>query len=92
MPWAGFRKTAPGDFFGSKSLELSAVALIPLLKHYNRRLTIILVSAYGSLPLDCKLRRAGIFYQASGPVDGEDKEEIRKADQGGFEHSSTLVP
>ena len=71
---------------GSKFDELSAAELIPLLKQCNRRLTIILVSADASLPLIRKLRREGIFYHALRPVDGEGKEEIRKAVQCAFEH------
>jgi DNA-binding NtrC family response regulator len=83
----GIRKnSAQVVLLGSKFDERSASEVIPLLKQYNRQLTIILVSADTSLPLMRKLRKEGIFYHALGPVDKEDKEEIRKAVQCAFEH------
>jgi len=71
---------------GSEFDELTAADLIPLLKKCNRRLTIILVSADTSLPLIRKLRSEGIFYHALKPVNGEDKEELRKAVECAFEN------
>jgi DNA-binding NtrC family response regulator len=80
------KNSAQVVLLGSKFDELSAAEVIPLLKQYNRRLTIILVSANASLTLIRKLRREGIFYHALRPVDGKDREEIRKAVQCAFEH------
>lgn len=80
------KNSAQVVLLGSKFDELSAAELIPLLKQCNRRLTVILVSADASLPLIRKLRREGIFYHALSPVDGADREEIRKAVQCAFEH------
>ncbi len=79
------KNTAQVVLLGSKFDELSAADLIPLLKQCNRRLTIILVATDTSLPLMRKLRSEGIFYHALKPVDGEDKEEIRKAVHCAFE-------
>ncbi len=71
---------------GSEFDELSAAELIPLLRQCNRRVSIILVSADTSLPLMRKLRSEGIFYHALRPLNGEDKDEIRKAVRCAFEH------
>jgi DNA-binding NtrC family response regulator len=80
------KNSAQVVLLSSKFDELSAAELIPLLKQCNRRITIILVSADTSLPLMRKLRKEGIFYHALRPVDGEDKEEIRKVVECAFEH------
>jgi len=82
------KKNAQVVLLGSRFDELSAAELVPLLKQCNPRLTIILVCADASLPLIRKLRSEGIFYHALKPVDGEDKEEIRKAVKCAFEHLS----
>ncbi len=79
------KNTAQVVLLGSIFDELSAAELIPLLKQCNRRVHIILVSADTSLPLMRKLRGEGIFYHALQPLDGNDKEEIRKAVQCAFE-------
>ncbi|HTP63897.1 MAG TPA: response regulator [Geobacteraceae bacterium] len=71
---------------GSTFDEYTAAELLPLLKQCNPRVPIILVSADTSLPLMRKLRNEGIFYHALRPVNGEDKDEIRKAVQCAFEH------
>jgi DNA-binding NtrC family response regulator len=80
------KKSAQVILLGSEFDELTAGDLIPLLKKCNRRLTIILVSADTSLPLIRKLRSEGIFYHSLKPVNGEDKEELRKAVECAFEN------
>ena len=80
------KKSAQVVLLGGEFDELTAGDLIPLLKKCNRRLTIILVSADTSLPLIRKLRSEGIFYHALKPVNGEDKEELRKAVECAFEN------
>ncbi len=80
------KKSVQVVLLGSEFDELTAADLIPLLKKCNRRLTIILVSADTSLPLIRKLRSEGIFYHALKPVNGEDKEELRKAVACAFEN------
>jgi DNA-binding NtrC family response regulator len=84
------KKTAQVVLIGSEFDELTAAELIPLLKKCNRRLTVILVSAETSLPLIRKLRSEGIFYHALKPVNGEDKEEIRKAVECAFENLKNI--
>jgi DNA-binding NtrC family response regulator len=87
------RKSVQVVLLGSEFDQLKAAELIPLLKQCNRDLTIILISADTSLPLLRKLRKEGIFYHALKPVNGEDREEIRKAVECAFEnlkhHQST---
>jgi DNA-binding NtrC family response regulator len=80
------KKSVQVVLLGSEFDELTAGDLIPLLKKCNRRLTIILVSADTSLPLIRKLRSEGIFYHSLKPVNGEDKEELRKAVECAFEN------
>jgi DNA-binding NtrC family response regulator len=79
------KKSVQVVLLGSEFDKLKAAELIPLLKQCNRDLTIILISADTSLPLLRKLRNEGIFYHALKPVNGEDKEEIRKAVACAFE-------
>ena len=73
------KKTAQVVVLGSKTDEMSAADIIPLLKQCNRNLPIILVASDTSLGLLRKLRGAGVFYHAMKPVDAEDREEIRQA-------------
>ena len=80
------KKSAQVVLLGSEFDELTAGDLIPLLKKCNRNLTIILVCADTSLSLIRKLRSEGIFYHSLKPVNGEDKEELRKAVECAFEN------
>jgi DNA-binding NtrC family response regulator len=80
------KKSAQVVLLGSEFDELTAGDLIPLLKKCNRNLTIILVCADTSLSLIRKLRNEGIFYHSLKPVNGEDKEELRKAVECAFEN------
>jgi DNA-binding NtrC family response regulator len=80
------KKSAQVVLLGSEFDELTAGDLIPLLKKCNRNLTIILVCADTSLSLIRKMRSEGIFYHSLKPVNGEDKEELRKAVQCAFEN------
>jgi DNA-binding NtrC family response regulator len=79
------KKSVQVVLLGSEFDKIKAAELIHLLRQCNRDLTIILVSADTSLPLLRKLRNEGIFYHALKPVNGEDKEEIRKAVECAFE-------
>jgi DNA-binding NtrC family response regulator len=80
------KKSAQVVLLGSEFDELTAGDLIPLLIKCNRNLTIILVCADTSLSLIRKLRNEGIFYHSLKPVNGEDKEELRKAVECAFEN------
>ncbi|OHB27749.1 MAG: hypothetical protein A2X79_06335 [Desulfuromonadaceae bacterium GWB2_53_15] len=73
------KKTAQVVVLGSKTDEMAAADIIPLLKQCNRNLPIILIASDTSLGLLRKLRGAGVFYHAMKPVDAEDREEIRQA-------------
>ena len=73
------KKTAQVVVLGSKTDEMAAAEIIPLLKRCNRNLPIILIASDTSLGLLRKLRCAGVFYHAMKPVDAEDREEIRQA-------------
>jgi DNA-binding NtrC family response regulator len=79
------KKSVQVVLLGSEFDKLKATEIVPILKQCNRDLTIILVSAETSLPLLRKLRNEGIFYHALKPINGEDKEEIRKAVECAFE-------
>jgi DNA-binding NtrC family response regulator len=80
------KNTAQVVIIGSVFDEVRATDLIPLLKRCNRNLNIILVTGELSLPLVRRLRKEGIFYHASKPVQPEDGEEIRQAVQCAFEN------
>ncbi len=58
--------------------DIAADVLIPVLKKFNKDLTIILLSDDPSLPFLRKVRRAGIFYHALTPVSEEDWKEIEQ--------------
>lgn len=73
------KKTAQVVVLGSKTDEMAAADIIPLLKQCNLNLPIILIASDTSLGLLRKLRGAGVFYHAMKPVDAEDREEIRQA-------------
>jgi DNA-binding NtrC family response regulator len=64
---------------GSEFDDLAAGDLVPILKQCNRNITIIVVSANASLPVNRKLRKQGIFYNAFRPVNQEDREELCQA-------------
>jgi len=65
--------------------DLTTDVLIPLLKTFNKDLTIILLSDTPSLSFLRKVRRAGIFYHALTPVNREDWKEIEQAVACAFE-------
>ncbi len=65
--------------------DLAADVLIPLLKTFNKDLTIILLSDGPSLSFLRKVRRQGIFYHALTPVSVEDWKEIEQAVACAFE-------
>lgn len=73
------KKTFQVVVLGSKSDDLTAADLVPLLKKCNNKLRIILVAAETSLPILRKLRRDGIFYYALKPYTSEDRAEIYQA-------------
>lgn len=79
------KKTAQVVLLGNEFDEVAATDLIPVLKKCNRELTIILVSADVSLPLNRKLREEGIFYHALPPADSEDRDELIQAVECAFE-------
>lgn len=80
------KKTAQVVVLGSKTDEMAAADIIPLLKKCNRNLPIILIASDTSLGLLRKLRGAGVFYHAMKPVDAKDREEIRQAVHCAFEN------
>ncbi len=63
---------------GSEFDDLAADVLIPLIKKFNKDLTIILLSDEPSLSFLRKVRREGIFYHALTPIREEDWDEIRQ--------------
>lgn len=73
------KKTAQVVLISSQFDELTAVDLIPLLKHCDRDLTIILIGSEDSLAATRKARKEGIFYHALKPMRPDDGEEIRLA-------------
>ena len=73
------KNSAQVVILGSKTDDMSAADIIPLLKQCNRNLPIILIASDTSLGLLRKLRGEGVFYHAMKPVDAEDREEIRQA-------------
>jgi len=59
---------------------VKACDIVPLLKHINPRIQIIVISSEESIGLVKRLRGAGIFYQAMKPVDlGEVKSAVECA-------------
>jgi len=72
------KKTAQVVLLGSALDELSSAELIPLLKHCNPRLMIILIADDAPLPMIRKARTEGIFYHALRPAEPEGEEEIRQ--------------
>ena len=59
---------------------VKACDVVPLLKHINPRIQIIVISSEESIGLVKRLRGAGIFYQAMKPVDlGEVKSAVECA-------------
>lgn len=72
------KKTAQVVLISNQFDDLTAVDLIPLLKHCDRDLTIILIGSEDSLPSIRKARKEGIFYHALKPVRPDDGEEIRQ--------------
>ncbi len=68
---------------------VKACDVVPLLKHINPRIQIIVISSEESIGLVKRLRGAGIFYQAMKPVDlGEIKSAVECA-FGKIEREST---
>ena len=60
--------------------RVKAYDVVPLLKHINPRIQIIVISSEESIGLVKRLRGAGIFYQAMKPVDlGEVKAAVECA-------------
>lgn len=72
------KKTAQVVLLGSALDELTSAELIPLLKHCNPHLMIILIADDAPLPMIRKARTEGIFYHALRPAEPEDEEEIRQ--------------
>ncbi|MBM4312427.1 MAG: response regulator [Deltaproteobacteria bacterium] len=72
------KKTAQIVLLGSALDELTSAELIPLLKHCNPHLMIILIADDAPLPMIRKARTEGIFYHALRPAEPEDEEEIRQ--------------
>jgi FixJ family two-component response regulator len=74
------QKQVPVVMLGSGSDGKIALAkLVPLLKRYNRGVSIILVSDEEALPTYRSIRQEGIFYHALKPTGQEDTEEILAA-------------
>jgi DNA-binding NtrC family response regulator len=63
---------------GTELEELNSAEFLPLLKHCNRKLAIILVADEASLALMRKVRQEGIFFHALRPAEPEGREEIRQ--------------
>ena len=63
---------------GSELDEMNSAELVPLLKHCNRKLAIILVADETPLALMRKVRKLGIFYHALRPFESEGREAIRQ--------------
>jgi DNA-binding NtrC family response regulator len=61
-----------GSDFGGRP----ARDLLPLLKKFDRKLTVILVSNEESLPLLRRFRREGIFFHALKPETEQDRQEL----------------
>jgi DNA-binding NtrC family response regulator len=72
------KKTAQVVLLGTSLDELTSTELIPLLKHCNRNLMIILIADDAPLPMIRKARMEGIFYHALRPAEPEGEEEIRQ--------------
>lgn len=72
------KKTAQIVLLGSALDEITSAELIPLLKHCNPHLMIILIADDAPLPMIRKARTEGIFYHALRPAEPEDEEEIRQ--------------
>jgi DNA-binding NtrC family response regulator len=63
---------------GSELEEMNSAELLPILKHCNRKLAIILVADETPLALMRRVRKLGIFYHALLPFESEGREEIRQ--------------
>ena len=72
------KKKAQVVLLGAELGEFTFVELVPLLKRYNRKLTIVLIADDTPLPLIRKVREEGIFYHALRPTEPEGEEEIRQ--------------
>lgn len=72
------KKKAQVVLLGAELGEFTFVELVPLLKRYNRKLTIVLIADDTPLPLIRKVREDGIFYHALRPSEPEGEEEIRQ--------------
>jgi FixJ family two-component response regulator len=72
------KKTARVVLLGTELDELTSAEMVPLLKHCNRKLMIILIADDAPLPLIRKVRKEGIFYHALRPAEPKDEEEIRQ--------------
>lgn len=79
------KKTAQVVLLSTRFDELLATELIPILKHCNRNLTIILVASELPLSLLRRARREGIFYHALKPGRADDEEELRQVVRCAFE-------
>jgi DNA-binding NtrC family response regulator len=72
------KKKAQVVLLGAELGEFTFVELVPLLKRYNRKLTIVLIADDTPLPFIRKVREDGIFYHALRPSEPEGEEEIRQ--------------
>jgi len=72
------KKKSQVVLLGAELGEFTFVELVPLLKRYNRKLTIVLIADDTPLPLIRKVREEGIFYHALRPTEPEGEEEIRQ--------------
>jgi DNA-binding NtrC family response regulator len=72
------KKTTQVVLLGTALNDLTSAELIPLLKHCNPNLMIILIADDAPLPMIRKARTEGIFYHALRPAEPEGEEEIRQ--------------
>ena len=72
------KKKAQVVLLGGELGEFTFVELVPLLKRWNRKLTIVLIADDIPLAFIRKVREEGIFYHALRPTEPEGEEEIRQ--------------
>ena len=72
------KKKAQVVLLGAELGEYTFGELVPLLKRYNHKLTIVLIADDTPLPLIRKVREEGIFYHALRPAEPAGEEEIRQ--------------
>lgn len=74
---------------GGRIGGVAATELLPILKKCKADLKVIVASEETPLAMTRRLRREGIFYYLTKPLDLEDHEELRQVVQCAFENLKT---